>query len=42
MSFSGMVKEELFERVGNARHCNLAELAAILMKKMLYIIEKNI
>ena len=31
MSFSGMVKEELFERVGNARHCNLAELAAILM-----------
>ncbi len=31
MSFSGMVKEELSERIGKARHCLLAELAAVLM-----------
>ena len=30
MSFSGMVKEELERRVDSARHCNMAELAAIL------------
>ena len=30
MSFSGMVKEELSRQVGTARHCMIAELAAIL------------
>ena len=30
MSFSGKIKEELAEHVAKARHCNLAELAAIL------------
>ena len=30
MSFSGMVKEELFRQIGSARHCKMAELAAIL------------
>lgn len=30
MSFSGMVKEELYRHIGNARHCRIAELAAIL------------
>ncbi len=30
MSFSGKVKEELYNRVGEARHCQLAELAAIV------------
>lgn len=29
MSFSGMVKEELSKRVGTARHCRIAELAAV-------------
>ena len=29
MSFSGMVKEELSKRIGTARHCRIAELAAI-------------
>ena len=30
MSFSHEVKEELVKHMGNARHCQLAELAAIL------------
>ena len=30
MSFSGMVKEELFRQIGSARHCKMAELAAML------------
>ncbi|WP_312045056.1 DNA-binding protein WhiA [Anaerotignum sp.] len=30
MSFSSKVKQELFELFGNARHCNIAELAAII------------
>ncbi len=30
MSFSGTVKEELTRHIDSARHCNLAELAAIL------------
>lgn len=30
MSFSGEVKEELVKHIGEARHCQLAELAAIL------------
>ena len=30
MSFSGMVKEELSRQIGNARHCRIAELAAII------------
>ncbi|MDO4648892.1 MAG: DNA-binding protein WhiA [Eubacteriales bacterium] len=30
MSFSGAVKEELTRQIDSARHCNLAELAAIL------------
>ena len=29
MSFSGMVKEELSKQIGAARHCRIAELAAI-------------
>lgn len=29
MSFSGMVKEELSRQIGLARHCKMAELAAI-------------
>lgn len=29
MSFSGMVKEELSRQIGTARHCRIAELAAI-------------
>ena len=29
MSFSGMVKEELSKQIGMARHCRIAELAAI-------------
>ena len=30
MSFSGMVKEELSKRTGASRHCQIAEIAAIL------------
>ena len=30
MSFSGMVKEELFKQISPARHCCMAELAALL------------
>ena len=30
MSFSGMVKEELSRQIGLARHCQIAELAALL------------
>ena len=30
MSFSGSVKEELAAHVSTARHCQLAELAALL------------
>lgn len=30
MSFSGKVKEELFRRMGASRHCQLAELAALV------------
>ena len=30
MSFSGMVKEELSRQIGTARHCRIAELAALL------------
>ena len=30
MSFSGMVKEELSRQMGTARHCRIAELAALL------------
>ncbi|MCD8037454.1 MAG: DNA-binding protein WhiA, partial [Clostridiales bacterium] len=30
MSFSSNVKSELSHHFGNARHCNIAELAAIL------------
>ena len=30
MSFSGEVKEELVKHTGSARHCLLAELAAIM------------
>ena len=45
MSFSGKIKEELAEHVAKARHCNLAELTAILHmcgEKVLYINVKNI
>ena len=30
MSFSGNVKDELADHIGGARHCHIAELAAIL------------
>ena len=30
MSFSGMVKEELSRQISSARHCRLAEMAALL------------
>ena len=30
MSFSGMVKEELSRQIGKARHCRIAELAALI------------
>lgn len=30
MSFSGMVKEELSKQMGNARHCRIAETAALI------------
>ena len=30
MSFSGMVKEELSRQIGTARHCRIAELAALI------------
>jgi hypothetical protein len=30
LSFSSKVKQELFEHFGNARHCNIAELAGII------------
>ena len=30
MSFSGKIKEELAEHSTDARHCNLAELSAIV------------
>ena len=30
MSFSSEVKEELFDRIGTSRHCQLAEIAAII------------
>ena len=53
MSFSGKIKEELAQHYAKARHCNLAELSALVHmsgsfekdgygKKMLYIIGKNI
>ena len=29
MSFAGKVKEELLGQMGKARHCQLAELAAV-------------
>ena len=31
MSFSGMVKEELSRQIGTARHCRIAELAALIL-----------
>ena len=30
MSFSGMVKEELSRQISTARHCRIAEIAALL------------
>ena len=30
MSFSSEVKEELFDHIGKSRHCQLAELAALI------------
>ena len=30
MSFSSEVKEELFGHIGSSRHCQLAEIAAII------------
>lgn len=30
MSFSGMVKDELSKQIGSARHCRIAEIAALL------------
>ena len=30
MSFSGEVKEELAKHISSARHCQIAELAALL------------
>ena len=30
MSFSGMVKEELSKQISSARHCRIAETAALL------------
>ena len=46
MSFSGKVKEELLEHYARARHCDIAELSAIVhmagCEKMLYIIGKNV
>ena len=30
MSFAGTVKEELFRHLGNSRHCQIAELAALI------------
>ena len=30
MSFSSEVKEELLGRIGSSRHCQLAEIAAII------------
>lgn len=30
MSFSGEVKKELYERISPARHCQLAEISAII------------
>ena len=43
MSFSGEVKEELCRQVGSARHCQIAELAAIfaLCGNMHVLAEKN-
>ena len=32
MSFSGNVKEELAAHISSARHCQLAELAALLKR----------
>ena len=29
MSFSGMVKEELSRQISTARHCRIAEIAAL-------------
>ena len=43
MSFSGNVKEELSEHWSSARHCQIAELAAILgLCGSLLIVEMNI
>ena len=51
MSFSSGVKDELSRQIPPARHCKIAETAAILSnpygkcgscKKILYITEKNL
>lgn len=42
MSFSSDVKKELARQLGKARHCQLAELAGILMMDGFYEADKNI
>lgn len=41
MSFAGKVKEELLEQVGKAKHCQIAELAAIFALCGQVIMEEN-
>lgn len=41
MSFSGMVKEELSRQIGTARHCRIAELAALLTACGRWIPQEN-
>ena len=41
VSFSSKVKQELGERIPAARHCQLAELSAILLFDMKYSIEEG-
>ena len=41
MSFSSEVKEELAEQITEARHCQLAELAAIISQCGTIIFDEN-
>ena len=41
MSFSSKIKEELAEHFATARHCNLAELSAIVRLSGIFADKKN-
>lgn len=41
MSFSGRVKEELYEQINNSRHCRIAELTAIVSMRGELLCDNN-